>query len=310
MAVIVDTFAWLRKAAAARPDVVAETGSVDAIDIGKGFSKHEILSLIADRRNGRESIIMRQHRGLHFVGVLGLLACAGWSQPASAQATAITSSPAPLSPFGDCNTTDPKTFDAERFMTLDDDGKKSLLKSGLPCAEAARTDLGGSLLESLQRSFDFNSWLTFIALNAPTDKALDITTARPATRTVWEDGEKFIPLLDVMLPGRAKPDWKKRAVPPACRAQHDADPSLMVVQMIEESFNQPFRTGPLIDQNNNYAIFDILMNRAMFDLIVSDKIRFIAARFRRASRTRICASTFLRGGRRMTPLAPPATGRS
>jgi hypothetical protein len=54
---------------------------------------------------------MRQHRGLHFVGVLGLLACAGWSQPASAQATAITSSPAPLSPFGDCNTTDPKTFD-------------------------------------------------------------------------------------------------------------------------------------------------------------------------------------------------------
>ena len=45
----------------------------------------------------------------------------------------------------------------------------------------------------------------------------------------------------------------------------------MVVKMIEESFNQPFRTGPLIDQNNNYAIFDILMNKSMFDYIVDDK---------------------------------------
>ena len=90
---------------------------------------------------------------------------------------------------------------------------------------------------------------------------------------MWEDGDKFIPLLDVMLPGGAKPEWhpKKRTVPPACRAQYDADPSLMVVKMIEESFNQPFRTGPLIDQNNNYAIFDILMNKAMFDYIVDDK---------------------------------------
>jgi hypothetical protein len=35
----------------------------------------------------------------------------------------------------------------------------------------------------------------------------------------------------------------------------------MVTEMIEESFNEPFKTGPLIDQQGNYPIFDILMNR-------------------------------------------------
>ena len=41
----------------------------------------------------------------------------------------------------------------------------------------------------------------------------------------------------------------------------------MVIEMIEESFNEPFKTGPVIDQQGNYAIFDILMNRSMFDYI-------------------------------------------
>ncbi len=35
----------------------------------------------------------------------------------------------------------------------------------------------------------------------------------------------------------------------------------MVVKMIEESFNEPFKTGPLVDQQGHYAIFDISMNR-------------------------------------------------
>ena len=41
----------------------------------------------------------------------------------------------------------------------------------------------------------------------------------------------------------------------------------MIVKMIEESFNEPFKTGPLIDQQGHYAIFDILMNREMFKYI-------------------------------------------
>ena len=56
---------------------------------------------------------------------------------------------------------------------------------------------------------------------------------------------------------------KVRLLPPACRALYK--PGMMVVKMIEESYNEPFKTGPLIDQQGHYAIFDILMNRTMFD---------------------------------------------
>ena len=62
---------------------------------------------------------MRESRFLGFIGALGLVAWALWSQPAPAQGTAITSEPAPLSPFGNCNTTDHKGFDAdEKFKNL------------------------------------------------------------------------------------------------------------------------------------------------------------------------------------------------
>jgi hypothetical protein len=45
-------------------------------------------------------------------------------------------------------------------------------------------------------------------------------------------------------------------------------PDRRIVKMIEESFNEPFKTGPLIDQRGHYAIFDILMNRQMFNYIM------------------------------------------
>ena len=65
-------------------------------------------------------------------------------------------------------------------------------------------------------------------------------------------------------------------IPPACQSLYEdrkrQHPDRMVVKMIEESFNEPFKTGALIDQHNNYAIFDILMNRVMFDYIVEHKL--------------------------------------
>ena len=48
----------------------------------------------------------------------------------------------------------------------------------------------------------------------------------------------------------------------------------MIVKMIEESFNEPFKTGPLIDQQGRYAIFDILMNRQMFDYIMAQSSEY------------------------------------
>jgi hypothetical protein len=154
--------------------------------------------------------------------------------------------------------------------------------AGLPCQEnvtttgtpAGHEEVG---LANLQRGFDFYSWRTFIALNSPAD-GTPIDQAQPGTQTRWEDMGNFKQLLDVMLPANMQPPkWptdkagmeaeRERLMPEECRALHKQMPERMIVKMIEESFNEPFKTGPLIDQQGHYAIFDILMNRQMFDYI-------------------------------------------
>ena len=93
--------------------------------------------------------------------------------------------------------------------------------------------------------------------------------------------DNFKQLLDVMLPANLQPPkWptdkdgmeaeRERVMPEECRALEKQMPHRMVVKMIEESFNEPFKTGPLIDQQGHYAIFDILMNRQMFDYIMKN----------------------------------------
>ena len=176
--------------------------------------------------------------------------------------------------------------------------KDSILKSGLPCQENARPGAQGdpagneaSGLENLQRGFDFYSWRTFIALNSPADGTpIDSEKAQADTPTRWEDMNNFKQLLDVMLPADLQPPrWpadangmkaeRERLMPKECRdllknkpdLMKDA-PNRMIVKMIEESFNEPFKTGPLIDQQGHYAIFDILMNRQMFEYITDNHL--------------------------------------
>jgi len=172
------------------------------------------------------------------------------------------------------------------LLPIDATVKDQVLKSGLPCQEnvssAAQGDPAGIEavgLENFQRGFDFYSWRTFIALNSPADGMLiDSDKAQADTPTRWEDMNNFKQLLDVMLPADLQPPrWpadlngmkaeRERLVPKECRDLHQQMPDLMIVKMIEESFNEPFKTGPLIDQQGHYAIFDILMNRQMFNYI-------------------------------------------
>jgi hypothetical protein len=177
------------------------------------------------------------------------------------------------------------------LLPIDAASRDMVLKSGLPCQENVRTKEQGdpagneaSGLENLQRGFDFYSWRTFLALNAPADGTpIDSDKAQSDTPTRWEDMSNFKQLLDVMLPSDLPPaiwpadmkgmtDERERLMPKECRDLHDKMPDLMIVKMIEESFNEPFKTGPLIDQQGHYAIFDILMNRQMFKYITDNHL--------------------------------------
>jgi hypothetical protein len=219
---------------------------------------------------------------LSLVGVLGV------SAPSSAQMPART--PTQVAGIGECNTlTNPFASELGPFAlnlakpasplpdTIDPAIKAKIIASGLPCQDSFRpSGPEPSGLEDLQHGFDFFSWLSFVAWNSPVDPTVAINHSHADMPTRWEDMDNFKQLLDVMLdPQLGPPKWpaersemekeKVRLMPPACRALYK--PGMMVVKMIEESYNEPFKTGPLIDQQGHYAIFDILMNRTMFDYI-------------------------------------------
>jgi hypothetical protein len=175
------------------------------------------------------------------------------------------------------------------LLPINDATRKSIFGVGLPCQESVNTSgqevdkLGRPVgLDNLQRGFDFYSWRTFIALNSPAD-GTPIEQAQASAPTVWEDMNSFKQLLDVMLPAnQLPPKWptdragmeaeREKLVPLECGDLHRQFPQRMIVKMIEESFNEPFKTGPLIDQEGHYAIFDILMNRQMFNYIVANHL--------------------------------------
>jgi hypothetical protein len=150
----------------------------------------------------------------------------------------------------------------------------SLLTSGQPCQQVVTTKgvVPNTPLASLQRGFDFYSWLTFIALNSPADGKVIGKGPRPGgdAETEWESLMNYRPLADVMLPDGSKPVWGTRPVPPACRKLDG--PGKLILQVGEDTWNQPFKTGPLIDQDGHYALFDILMNKVMFEYIQTNNL--------------------------------------
>jgi hypothetical protein len=169
------------------------------------------------------------------------------------------------------------------LLPISDATRESIFGLGLPCQEEVSPNGQESIgLDNLQRGFDFYSWRTFIALNSPAD-GTSIEQAQAGMPTRWENMDSFKQLLDVMLPAnQLPPKWptdregmeaeRERLVPTECSDLHRQFPQRMIVKMIEESFNEPFKTGPLIDQQGHYAIFDILMNRQMFNYIMANHL--------------------------------------
>ena len=128
-------------------------------------------------------------------GIFAIIGLLGWTASAQAPASAPASLACDDDPPAD-QTTDPPTA-----TPID----ASLLTKRLPCAEKVSTRglFGDDALANLQRGFDFYSWLTFLALNAPADGS-PIDKAKPNTPTKWEQPSNFKQLLDIMLEdGRA-----------------------------------------------------------------------------------------------------------
>ncbi|HET9817349.1 MAG TPA: hypothetical protein VFQ33_16455, partial [Xanthobacteraceae bacterium] len=125
--------------------------------------------------------------GAAIAGALGAAAVLSLPVASAAQTPAVK----PLAP--PCNTlSDLVSTNPPQLTPVDAANKDKLLTSGLPCAETVHGEgpAGKSRLENFQRGFDFYSWLTFIALNAPADDS-EIKNSRPDTRTKWEDMRHF-----------------------------------------------------------------------------------------------------------------------
>lgn len=188
-------------------------------------------------------------------------------------AAALTAAPTgtadrpPIDPqISTCNTTKPPT-DAGAAL------ERGLLSRDLPCDATLVAPFD---LDNLQLGFDFYSWLTFAALNAPAEGAGVIGSGgQPGgdAPTVWEQWQSFE---NIMLPdGAAPPAWGQTApIPAVCQSQGDG----MLLRMVGktpnliEAADQPFKTGPLIDQNGAFVRYDILVNRPMYEYIVQNTL--------------------------------------
>lgn len=132
-------------------------------------------------------------------------------------------------------------------------------------------------LPSLQHDFDVLSWNSFIALNWPPDPdgkgdPKKTIGQNGDNRAVWEG---WIENTDIFLPGGAKPQNPPvRQIPAICPknvagARVFTQIAKVPNSMLEASI-QPFETGPLIDQNGQYARFEILVNDTLYDYIFSN----------------------------------------
>jgi hypothetical protein len=206
-------------------------------------------------------------------GIMGIIGLSNWS--ASAQAQAANQDNPPVlhcNVTPDTNQGDKPAHITARPITPD------LLKSGQPCQQVTSTrglvdeKEPGSQMANRQRGFDFYSWLTFIAMNSPADGKVIGQGPGPGgdAMTMWEDLNNYRPLANVMLKGGVKPEWGTRFVPEECRKLDG--PGKIVFQLGEDAFNQPFRSGPLIDQDGHFALFNILMNHPMFEYIVEHNL--------------------------------------
>jgi hypothetical protein len=127
---------------------------------------------------------------------------------------------------------------------------------------------------TIRADFDLFSWESFVALNWRPD-GKGVIGDRSDNPTVWETWKESY---EIFLPdGKAPAPWGKGSfVPPACAKDKGTGLKLLAqvgkTPNVLDEMDQPFKTGPLIDQNGQYTRFEILVNREMFNYIEQNKL--------------------------------------
>lgn len=144
----------------------------------------------------------------------------------------------------------------------------AMANSGLPCDLTFTAD--SVTLTTLQEAFDFNSWLTFVALSKPAS-----TVAAADPQTIWQSwSDLFAVMRDDGAP--PLPFGETLPPPPICQGA----PGAPVMRMISKTpvtptlsvSGEPLNTGPLIDQNGHYVRYQILINEPMYNYIVRNDL--------------------------------------
>ncbi len=152
----------------------------------------------------------------------------------------------------------------------------SILVFSVPCVNAQDVILSSDLPHDVtlavptapaQEDFDLFSWQSFVALNWPAkadgkpDTSVTIGQSPTAPR-VWE---KFIHPADVFLPGGAVPQWKV----PTNFGEHL---QLAKATATFRGSSVDVLKFPIVDQDKNYVLFDMRLNRDEFDYIVANQL--------------------------------------
>jgi hypothetical protein len=139
-------------------------------------------------------------------------------------------------------------------------------------------------IEAFQPDFDVYSWNTFIALNWPAGPDGNADPKKTIgsngdNDTVWEH---YSDVSDIFLPGGARPTWNGPVnIPDACKSLNKGDLPVVTLMQIGKNLltpsvvsanSQPFNTGPIIDQHGVFTRFQILVNKTMFDYIMSNSL--------------------------------------
>lgn len=182
-------------------------------------------------------------------------------------------------------TTPPAGSASTAAPTLPSSSKASLpaLSSAIPF-DVTVPNQPPPTLDSLQHDFDVLSWQTFVAMSWPAlPNGQPDPSQKPGQKkdngTVWQNWRESS---TIFLPNGATPaPWGSpppppSTLPPAC--QQWLTPGVLFLTQIGKTptlltdSTQPFKTGPLIDQNGRYARFEILVNQSMFDTIFAQKL--------------------------------------